>query len=166
MTQGYYKKGIYFPHPSEVKAAKERMSRLAELTFKVGLPDGVREVIMQNWKPILKVPKRPKLTVISFTLAPMIITPTAHTIPGIFFITEAGFAKHQATWQRDADPALVQRDGALGYLRSGEKVMFGASTEAAAIWFLRKLARAQGKHFRSHGILTPGGGSFRYTVTP
>ncbi len=155
-----------YPTPQEVQAAVNAEKMLAQLRFRVAF-DGKHTVavVIRDQRPV-RNSVRPDLSILVFSLSRVIGTPGHTHIPGVFFVTQAGFEAGWASWAESiTDVKRIDR-GVIFTPDATQRVVFGAATEAAAAWFLQKLAQAQGKRFRSHGLLTPDGGRWKYTVDP
>jgi hypothetical protein len=149
-----------------VQAAVNAEKMLAQLRFRVAFDEKhTIEVVIRDYRPVRNT-VCPDLSILVFSLSRVVGTPGNEHIPGVFFVTQAGFEVGRASWAENiTDTKLVDR-GVIFTQDTTQRVLFGAATESAAAWFLQKLAQAQGKRFRSHGLLTPDGGRWKYTITP
>jgi len=154
------------PTPSEVQAAVNRYKMLEQLRFKVSFDfKHTIDVVIASHRPVRNSVHR-ELSMLIFTLDPVIAIPGREHVLGVFYITQAGFEKFRASWAKEETDIMHLNRGKLFTTDTTQYVLFGAATEAAAAWFLQKLAQAQGMRFRSHGFLTPNGGKYVYAVNP
>jgi hypothetical protein len=121
---------------------------------------------MTYFQPWMRIEAKPELTIVVFTLRPVIATPYFREIPGILFTTEVGVANSQASWQPEIEFTEIREGGVQRVLENSVRVFFAPATATAAEVLLRRIAKAQGKKYRSHGILTPDGGRWYYTKEP
>lgn len=156
----------YVPTPQEIQAAVNKSKMLAQLRFRVAF-DGKHtiETVIRDQRPVRNELRR-DLSVLVFSLSRVVAVPGDEHIPGIFFVTQTGFENGRASWAKTITDVAHVDNGVFFTPDVTVRVLFGAATEAATIWFLQKLAQAQGMKFRSHGFMTPTGGRWHYTVTP